>query len=134
MNKISRIFVVQDQYMRDQETGALVSKFDFTKAKEFGELKFLLAPNANPFSPNQAVVKELTDKLQDFDDADYLLLTGNPILIGWATALAALANDGKIKMLQWNPRRQCYLEVRGNLFEFIDGGPIETLVEPNGNR
>jgi len=113
----TKVFIVQDQFMRDSETGALVSKFDFTKAKEFGELEYILAPNANPFSPNEEVIEKLRETLADFGPHDYLLLTGNPILIGWATTFAAMACQGRIRMLQWNPRRQCYLEVRGKLFE-----------------
>ena len=117
--KKTRVFIVQDQFKRHPENNSLVSKFDFREAEKFGEISFLLKPNANPFSPNVGVVAELTDKLHDFSDRDFLLLTGNPILIGWATAIAARMNEGRVRMLQWNGRRQCYLEVRGKLFQFV---------------
>lgn len=113
-----RVFIVQDQFKRHPENNSLVSKFDFTQAKPFGELVYLLSPNANPFSPNEGVVAELTDKLHDFNSNDYLLLTGNPVLIGWVTAIAASMSKGKVRMLQWNGRRGVYLEVRGNLYQF----------------
>lgn len=115
----SRVFIIQDQHVRDQETNALVSKFNFATAKEFGELTFLLNPTANPFSPNEGVIAELTDKLHDYNHNDFLVLTGNPILIGWATALAAKINGGKVRFLQWNGRRQMYLEIKGSLFDFL---------------
>jgi len=114
----TRVFIVQDQFKRHPENNSLVSKFDFTQAKPYGELIFLLRPDANPFSPNEGVIAELTDKLHDYGPHDFLLLTGNPILIGWVTAIAASMNHGKVRMLQWNGRRQCYLEVRGNLYQF----------------
>ena len=114
-----RVFIIQDQHIRDGETNALVSKFNFTTAKEFGELKFLLNPTANPFSPNDGIISELTHELHDYGDTDYLVLTGNPILIGWATAIAAKVNDGKLRFLQWNGRRQMYLEVRGKIYAFL---------------
>lgn len=116
--KTPRVFIVQDQFKRHPENDSLVSKFDFSQAVPFGELTFLLKPDANPFSPNEGVVAELTDKLHDFSNNDYLLLTGNPILIGWVTAVAAAMNNGKVRMLQWNGRRGIYLEVRGNLYQF----------------
>ena len=116
--KPSRVFIVQDQFKRHHENDSLVSKFDFSQAQPYGELVFLLSPSANPFSPNEGVIAELADKLHDFSSNDYLLLTGNPILIGWVTAIAASMNNGKVRMLQWNGRRQLYLEVRGNLYEF----------------
>lgn len=130
-NKSPKVFVVQDQFVRDQETGALISKFDFTKAKEFGQIEFLLDPNSHPFSPNQSIVQQLWKKLKHFSDVDYLLPTGNPVLIGWATALAAQANYGKVDMLQWNARRQCYLHIKSNLFEVID--VKSDIMELNGN-
>lgn len=114
-----RVFIIQDQHVRDTETNALISKFNFATAKEFGELLFLLNPTANPFSPNEGIVSELTDKLHNYSDQDYLVLTGNPILIGWATAIAAKVNEGKVRFLQWNGRRQMYLEVRGKIFAFL---------------
>ena len=117
--KEPRVFIVQDQFKRHPENDALVSKFDFTEAKKFGELVFLLKPNANPFHPNDGVVAELTDKLHDYNKNDFLLLTGNPILIGWTVTIAAQANQGKVRLLQWNGRRQCYLEVRGELYKFL---------------
>lgn len=117
--KPSRVFIVQDQYMRDPETNSLVSKFDFSQAKPYGELVFLLDPNINPFRPNESVISTLSDHLHDFSNRDFLLLTGNPVLIGWATAIAARANKGVVRFLQWNGRRKCYLEVIGNIFQFV---------------
>lgn len=113
-----RVFIVQDQFRRHPENDSLVSKFDFSQAGAFGTLVFLLSPDANPFSPNEGVVAELSDKLFDYSSNDFLLLTGNPVLIGWVTAIAAKANHGKVRMLQWNGRRGIYLEVRGNLYQF----------------
>lgn len=117
--KPSRVFIVQDQYMRHPENNSLVSKFDFSQAAPYGELVFLLDPNTNPFRPNEGVIATLTDHLHDFNSRDFLLLTGNPVLIGWATALAARANNGSVRFLQWNGRRKCYLEVGGNIFQFV---------------
>lgn len=117
--KPPRVFIVQDQYMRHPENNSLVSKFDFSQAAAYGELVFLLGPNVNPFRPNETVIATLTDQLYDFSNRDYLLLTGNPVLIGWATAVAALMNKGPVKFLQWNGRRKCYLEVGGNIYQFV---------------
>ena len=114
-----RVFIVQDQFKRHPETNFLVSKFDFKEAKKFGELHFLLSPDATPFAPNADVISELTDKLYDFCHKDFLLLTGNPILIGWATAIAAKANKGMVRMLQWNGRKQSYFEITGSLYNFF---------------
>lgn len=113
-----RVFIVQEQFMRDPATNALVSKFDFSEAKNFGNLIFLLDSNTHPFSPGQ-VLGELADKLHDYSDRDYLILTGNPVLIGWTVAIAARVNHGRVKCLQWNGRRRCYLEIKGQVYQYL---------------
>jgi hypothetical protein len=95
---LSRVYVVQDQKVRGE------SKFDFKPAESFGELTFLLPPEAAPFQPNTETVAALHEKLRDFSPDDYLLLTGNPCLIGWATAIAAFYSGGIVQQLQYSAR------------------------------
>ena len=103
---MSRVFVIQDHLMSDKK-GNLVSKFDFTPAEKFGEVVFLLSPSASPFNPDE-VLDELHEALEDFSSDDFLLLSGNPALIGWATAIAAHYNDGNVKLLQWSGVKRDY--------------------------
>ena len=96
---MSRVFVVQNQLHRvDAE---LVPKFDFESAKEFGPIHYLLNPSAKPFHPEH-VIYDLQQKLRDFSLTDYLLLIGNPALIGFAVAIAAQRNRGRVNLLQWS--------------------------------
>jgi hypothetical protein len=44
-----------------------------------------------------------------------LLLIGNPILIGCAVAIAARANAGRVKLLQWSGTDQRYVTVQVDL-------------------
>ena len=104
------VHIIQDSRTIDLETGQLRSKFDFRSAEKFGPLKFLLSSNASPFNLSP-VVKELQRKLSSFTDEDYLLLVGNPVLIGIATAIAADANDGRVRMLQWSGARKQYIPI-----------------------
>jgi hypothetical protein len=106
----SRVFVVQNQHRWDRDAGKFVPKFDLTPASALGQMVFCLSPTASPFRA-EPIIKELKDKLADFSDADYLLLVGNPVLIGFATAIAADANDGNIRLLQWSGKDQRYILV-----------------------
>lgn len=109
-----RVFIIQDQQVR--RGGELVSKFDFAAARHFGEPVFLLGPGDRPFLPNDRLVEELHEKLQDFGPDDYLLLVGNPCLIGWATAIAAHYSGGIVQQLQFAARpTPHYLEVVADL-------------------
>lgn len=104
------VYVVQNQKFVDAQTGALKDKFDFTPATTFGDLEYLLSPSARPFNL-APVLAELHEKLQNFGPDDYLLLTGNPVLLGLAVAIAADYNDGNVKLLQWSGARKTYFPV-----------------------
>ena len=105
------VYVVQNQLKR--EGTRLVPKFNLDPAKQYGPLKFLLTPNANPFKPEHAI-NELTSGLEHFDQKDHLLLIGNPCLIGWAVTIAAYAADGPINLLQWHGKDRRYIPVTGD--------------------
>jgi hypothetical protein len=111
---MSRVFVVCNN-KRVADGGGLVATHDIEPARTFGELVELLGPNTRPFPETQNVVEELHQKLADFRQNDYLLLIGNPCLIGMATAIAANYSGGVVNMLQWNGRNRGYIPVRADL-------------------
>jgi hypothetical protein len=111
---MKRVFVVQKQMRWDESRGELVPKFDLSSAQQYGEVVYLLTPTASPFNP-EPIVEELGQKLADFGDGDSLLLVGNPCLIGWATALAAASNEGRVRLLQWSGRHREYIPVEADL-------------------
>ena len=92
---MSRVFVVQNQHRWDRDKQRFEPKFNLAHAEEFGELVYLLSPTAAPFRP-EPIIDELKEKLADFGPGDHLLLVGNPVLIGFAVAIAADANDGDV--------------------------------------
>lgn len=104
------VYVVQDQKRKNPATGELEDRFDLSPAQEFGPLVFLLGSSASPFS-TPAVIAELQLKLQNFSDRDCLLLTGNPALIGLSVAVAADANKGRVRLLQWSGSHSRYLPI-----------------------
>ena len=104
------VYVVQNHSSYNSEAGIMEPRFDLSPAEKFGELVYLLPPIAVPNRPKE-IIHKLQEKLSNFSDQDYLLLIGNPCFIGWVTAIAAKANRGKVKMLQWNGRRKQYYEI-----------------------
>jgi hypothetical protein len=110
------VYIVQDQKQLD-DSGQLKSKFDFEPAKKFGELKFVLRSGSTPFNL-PAALAELHEVLRDITDADYLLLTGNPVLLGLAVAIAADYNEGNLNVLQWSGAKKTYIPVKARcIFE-----------------
>lgn len=110
------VFVVQKQMRFDDRTGELVPRFKtLDKAERFGDLEYLLSPSAHPFNPAN-IIGDLHEKLKNFSDEDFLLLIGNPALIGMATAVASHYNSGRVKLLQWSGRQSDYAEISVRMF------------------
>ena len=115
------VYVVQKQHRWDAQKQELVQKYDLEPAEEYGDLVYLLSPTAAPFN-SKPIVEELKESLYGFSDDDYLLLIGNPALIGFAVAIAADNNQGNLKLLQWSGKDKKYLPIKVNgLFTYDDG-------------
>lgn len=110
------VYVVQDSRRYDNTSGQYVSVHDLSPAEEFGQLKYLLTPTAAPWKP-ESILDDLWDKLEGFCDDDYLLMVGNPVLCGLATAIACDINGGRIRFLQWNGRERRYTPVEAQVFD-----------------
>lgn len=106
------VYIVQNPHTKRGNN--LIPKYDFKPAEEYGELIHLLSPSAKPFA-STSVVHELQAKLKNYTSDDYLLLVGNPCLIGFATAIASDANDGFVNLLQWNGRQGKYVVIEADL-------------------
>lgn len=103
------VYIIQDQKHVDKNS-QLRPKFDFEPARAFGDMEFLLKPSASPFDL-PPVMKRLHQALSNFSDGDFLLLTGNPVLLGLAVAVAADYNEGNVSLLQWSGAKQTYIPV-----------------------
>jgi hypothetical protein len=105
------VYIVQDQKEVDVNTGQLTNKFDFSPAKEYGDLEYILPSGASPFNIDPAITK-LFDGLVDFSSEDYLLLTGNPVLLGLAVTVACSYTNGNVKLLQWSGAKRKYIPIK----------------------
>jgi hypothetical protein len=101
---MNKVFVVQ-QNIKRSEDGTMVPRFDMTKAYEFGDVRIILPHGSQPSGETKERLKE---NLKAYTDDDYILPVGNPTLIGWAVYYAACYNDGFVKTLQWNSRKNSY--------------------------
>lgn len=112
----SRVFVVQEQMRYSPEEGRLVPRFDtIDRAQEFGEIRYVLPNSAHPFQVDENV-RIIGDALETFSKDDYLVLVGNPILLGIVTACAAERTHGFVHFLQWSARSGQYIPVPVQMF------------------
>lgn len=103
---MSRVFVVQE-----------MANHDISPAMKFGEIEILLPSNTQIAFSTIPVVRRLRRKLMDFSDKDYILLTGDPVAIGLACAIASFNNGGRYTALKWDRREYLYIPVKVDVTE-----------------
>ena len=67
-------------------------------------------------SPGPAV-RKAKQLLRDFSDDDYLLLIGDPAMIGLSCSVASYNNRGKYKVLMYDRRTFTYFPIQIDLNE-----------------
>jgi hypothetical protein len=103
---VNRVFVVQE-----------MANHDISPAMKFGEIEVLLPSNTQIAFSTVPVVRRLRRKLMDFSDKDYILLTGDPVAIGLACAIASFNNGGRYTALKWDRREFLYIPVKVDVTE-----------------
>ena len=92
-------------------------KINILGAAEYGTFKFLLPELSQMiFSPGPLIFK-LRKGLKDYTTEDYLLLTGDPAIIGVACSIVANITNGKFNLLKWDKQERNYYPIQINLFE-----------------
>ena len=82
---------------------------------KYGDLKLVLEDWPNITMSTQPTIRRLRKILKDFCDQDYLLLSGDPVAIGLACAVAADVNQGKVKILKWENREGLYYALEADM-------------------
>ena len=98
-------------------TKAGAPKINIMSASKFGEFKFLLPEFSQIiFSPGPLIFK-LRSLLKNYTTKDYLLLTGDPAIIGVACSIVADVTNGKFNLLKWDKQDRIYYPIEINLNE-----------------
>ena len=86
-------------------------------ASQYGQFKFLLPEFSQIiFSPGPLVYK-LRQGLKNFKKRDYLLLTGDPAIIGVACSIVSDITNGQYNLLKWDKQERKYYPIEINLYE-----------------
>ena len=92
-------------------------KFNIMGALKYGKLKVLLKENTQIVLSPGPIVFELRRLLKDYNSNDYLLLSGDPAVIGLACAIASDINGGRFNLLKWDRQEKVYYPLEINLYE-----------------
>ena len=111
-DKSSIVYVIQD--IPGTKVGA--PKINIIGATQFGQLKVLLPENSQIILSPNYVITTLRQKLKDYTIKDYLLLTGDPAIIGVACSIVSDITNGKYNLLKWDKQERRYYPVEINLY------------------
>ena len=98
-------------------TKAGAPRINIMSASKYGKFKFLLPEFSQIiFSPGPLIFK-LRSLLKNYKITDYLLLTGDPAIIGVACSIVSDITNGKYNLLKWDKQDKVYYPIKINLHE-----------------
>ena len=107
------VYVIQE--MPGTKSGT--PKINIMSASKYGKFKFLLPEFSQIiFSPGPLIFK-LRTLLKNYKQEDYLLLTGDPAIIGVACSIVSQLTNGKYNLLKWDKQERQYYPITINLNE-----------------
>ena len=92
-------------------------KINIMGAATYGKFKFLFPELSQIiFSPGPLIFK-LRKELANYRKQDYLLLTGDPAIIGVACSIVSDITNGKYNLLKWDKQERKYYTIAIDLYE-----------------
>ena len=111
-DRVPKVYVVQE--IAGTREGR--PKFNIMGAAEYGKLVFLLDERSQMiFSPGPLIIK-LKNLLKDFRPTDYLLLTGDPAIIGVVCCLISETTNGRFNLLKWDRQEKRYYPIEIDIY------------------
>ena len=92
-------------------------KFNIMGALKYGKLKVLLKENTQIVLSPGPVIFELRRLLKEYNSNDYLLLSGDPSVIGIAVAIVSDINSGRFNLLKWDRQEKVYYPLEIDLYD-----------------
>jgi len=86
-------------------------------ARKWGKIETIFGPYENVGFATDWARERIVDRMEkvNFSSEDFLLLAGDPVVIGMAFATAAARNRGIVNCLKWDKQERAYYEVAVNM-------------------
>jgi len=112
-NKRTTVYVVQEI----AGTRFNTPKINITGALEYGDFNFLLPELSQLMWSPGPLIFQLRKLLKNYTPDDYLLLVGDPAIIGVACSIVSDITNGKYKLIKWDRQERKYYPIEINLYE-----------------
>lgn len=96
------VWIVQEPAQRrNKTTGLMLPVIDVTPAKDFGLLKYLLGWSEAKGLTGQEMSSIIADRLEEYQDGDWILMIGNPTAMAVAAMIASYKGN-TLRLLLWD--------------------------------
>ena len=112
-NNLPTVYVIQE--IPGTKDGR--PKINILGAAEYGTFKFLLPELSQIILSPGPLIFKLRKELAKYRTTDYLLLTGDPAIIGVACSIVSDITNGKFNLLKWDKQERKYYPIEINLYQ-----------------
>ena len=92
-------------------------KINIMGAATYGKFKFLLPELSQIILSPGPLIFKLRKELANYRNQAYLLLTGDPAIIGVACSIVSDITNGKYNLLKWDKQERKYYTIAIDLYE-----------------
>jgi len=111
--EMNKVYVIQE--LPGTKEGR--PKYNIVGAQKYGQIKMLLPEHSQIIMSPGPLVFKLKQLLKDYTPEDYLLLTGDPAIIGVACSIVSDITNGRYNLLKWDRQEKMYYPIEINLFQ-----------------
>ena len=92
-------------------------KYNIVGAQKYGDIITVLPEFSQMIHSPGPLVMKLRTLLKNYTADDYLLLSGDPAIIGVVGSLVSDTTNGRYKLLKWDRQEKTYYPIDINLFQ-----------------
>ena len=91
-------------------------KYNVLGAQKFGQIVTVLPEKSQIILSPGPLIHKLRTALKDYTTDDYLLLSGDPAIIGVVCSVVSDITNGKYNLLKWDRQEKTYYPIEVNIF------------------
>ena len=105
-------------YLTQEIPGSSIGqpKYNVLGAQKFGQIVTLLPEKSQIILSPGPLIQKLRTLLKDYTTDDYLLLSGDPAIIGVVCPVVSDITNGKYNHLKWDRQEKTYYPIEVNIF------------------
>ena len=91
-------------------------KYNILGAQKYGQIVTMLPEKSQIILSPGPLIQKLRTMLKDYTEKDYLLLSGDPAIIGVTCSIVCDITNGKFNLLKWDRQEKTYYPIEVNIF------------------